>query len=312
MIEDHPRLSLATLPTPVTSLHRLATAAGVDQLLLKRDDLTGFGVAGNKARPLEYLLGQALASGATTLVGGGAPKSNFIAGLALAARVAGLDCELLVPRGDHGGESPTVELARACGARVHHVDGPREQLDDLIEARSAELTGLGRPAMGIPRGGSTAVGSLGFAHAAVELAEQVGDGALTIVLPTGSGGSLAGLSAGAALVGATWRLVGVSVSRPPESARAHIAELADGCAALLGIRSAAPFELLDGRGERPDEDREASVRMLASQGLLLDPVYGVRALPTALALAKDERVLLWHTGGLPSAFDLARTRGVPA
>ncbi len=313
VIDDHPRLLLATLPTPVTSLDQPAGRRGVGGLLVKRDDLTGFGVAGNKARPLEYLLGGALAAQAGVVVGGGAPKSNFIAGLALAARVAGLDCELLVPGGpggDQAGESPTVEFARACGARVRHVEGPREGLDDLILDRAAGLGRTGRPAVGVPRGGSTPVGALGFARAAVELAGQVGDDPLTVVVPSGSGGSMAGLSAGTALVGAPWRLVGVSVSRPPDEAQAQIAELARGCARLLGLATAAPFELVDARGERLDDDREASAWMLESHGLLLDPVYGVRALPVALGLAgAGQRVLLWYTGGLPSAFDLVRARG---
>ena len=101
-----PRLPLGTLPTPLVDAPRLRAELGCGPLWIKRDDLAGFGIAGNKTRPLEYLLGDALARGMDVLVTGGGPDSNFVAAAAMAARVAGIDCELVVWGGAVPGPDP--------------------------------------------------------------------------------------------------------------------------------------------------------------------------------------------------------------
>lgn len=110
-----PRVPLGTFPTPLTRARRLEAALGAERLLVKRDDLTGFGAAGNKTRPLEFLVGEALRRGAEVLVTGGGPGSNFCPAAALAARAAGLQCELVV-WGDPA--SANLALATAAGARL--------------------------------------------------------------------------------------------------------------------------------------------------------------------------------------------------
>ncbi len=195
------RFPLAVLPTPVHRLHRLEDALlGIGPLLIKRDDLVGFGVAGNKARPLEFLLGAARAADADVLVTGGGPGSNFCPAAALAARAAGLDCELILwGAADDLNRSPNVTLARAAGACIRPTgDTDRPAIDGLVEMRAAELRAAGRRPFPVPRGGSTALGAVGFATAVAELATQLDVPPALIVIAVGSGGSCAGLLAGLA------------------------------------------------------------------------------------------------------------------
>ncbi|QJY46119.1 1-aminocyclopropane-1-carboxylate deaminase/D-cysteine desulfhydrase [Pseudonocardia broussonetiae] len=301
-----PRFPLAVLPTPLVEAPRLSAALGCGPLLVKRDDLVGFGVAGNKARPLEHLVGAARLAGAQVLVTGGGPGSNFCAAAALAARVAGMRCEIVL-WGDPEG-APNVALARAAGACVRPTGrSDREEVDALAAERAAELTASGTPAVAVPRGGSTAVGALGFADAAAELAAQLaGRRPSAVVLPVGSGGSVAGLLAGMAECGLDVPVVGVSVSRPPESVRASVLALARECAALRGTVPPDPAQLrlVDARGPgfgrtTALEDERARLA-LHTEGWLLDTTYGAEAFSAAVDLLlahPPDPVLWWHTGG---------------
>jgi D-cysteine desulfhydrase len=313
---SHPRRPLAILPTPLQRLTGLEVALGCGPLYLKRDDLTGFGLAGNKARPLEFLLGAALADRADVLVTAGAPGSNFVGAAALAARVCGIDCEVLV-----SGSAPerlpvTLELARRAGATLRFTEAGREQLDDLVERHAGKLRGDGRRPYPVPRGGATAVGALGFAHAADELAAQLEAAHHTdaddvvVVLPTGSGASLAGFLAGRAARGATWRTYGVSVSRPAPQMSAQVLDLAARCAALTGAAAAGEkdLNLVDsvgpGFGRVTGTDLRNVMLALHSDGVLFDSTYGAKAITAVLGLLDAAPLVLWHTGGVPSALKL--------
>ncbi|MFC4947297.1 1-aminocyclopropane-1-carboxylate deaminase/D-cysteine desulfhydrase [Pseudonocardia sp. GCM10023141] len=298
-----PRFPLAQLPTPLHRAHRLEAALGVGPLLLKRDDLIGFGLAGNKTRPLEFLLGAARAEGADVFVTGGGPGSNFCPAAAMAARAAGLDCELVV-WGDPAG-APNLALAVAAGATLIPTgDTNREAVDVLVAERAATLRAAGRRPYAVPRGGSTALGAVGFAAAAVELAQQLDEEPALIVLAVGSGGSSAGLMAGLAAAGLDTPVLGVSVSRPPAEIAAHVQELAAGCAALLGTPAPRAPEIIDARGPgfgtATRRERERARLALHTEGLLLDETYGAEAFSAAVDQleAGSGPVLYWHTGGL--------------
>ena len=307
------RRPLGLLPTPLVAAERLRAALGCAPVWLKRDDLAGFGVAGNKTRALEYLLGDAVARGADVLVTGGGPDSNFVAAAAMAARVAGLDCELVI----WGSTAPTpnLALATAAGARIHPLgDDRRERVDVVVDEVAAGLRGAGRHPVAVPRGGATAVGAVGFAHAAAELVEQcataVGGPPALVALSVGSGGSVAGLLAGLAAAGADTRVLGVSVSRPPDEITGRVLDLARRCADLLGTPppGAERLEIVDGRGPgfgvASTADRAAARLVLRTEGLLLDDTYGAKACAVTLErLRAGARgpVVLWHTGGVVSA-----------
>lgn len=312
---DHPRLGLGVWPTPLLRARRLEARLGCGPLLVKRDDLSGFALAGNKARPLEYLLGAALTDGCNAVVVGGGAASNFCQAAAVAARAAGLDCHIVLPGSPPAPAAGSLAIALACGAQLTFSGGPREELDERILERAADLTVAGCSAVGLPRGGATALGSLGFVRAAQELSEQLaahGYDQARIVLAVGSGASVAGLLVGASMMASRWTITGVSVSRPLATLLPQLGTLVDGCAGLLGIPRPDLSALLlqqalgglhsDADVRRPHVDAAAALA-LESEGLVLDPDYTAPAFRIALRHLAEPGppVVFWHTGGLASA-----------
>jgi 1-aminocyclopropane-1-carboxylate deaminase/D-cysteine desulfhydrase-like pyridoxal-dependent ACC family enzyme len=225
--------------------------------------------------------------------------------------VVGLDCDVLYPGAEPGAPSPNVELARAAGARVvFDAAGSRDLLDEAVVEHAKGLRARGRRPYAVPRGGATATGVFGYVHAARELTEQCGSYELaprTVVVPTGSGGTQAGLVAGQVGCGRPWLLVGASVSRPAPSMADQVLRLSRAGAAALGLDepTAADVEVRDCRGAgfgvASAEDRVSSHLALVSEGLLLDDYYGAKAmtlLRTLLAGGSATPAVFWHTGGL--------------
>jgi D-cysteine desulfhydrase len=232
-----PRVRLATLPTPLVAAPRLARALRAGTLYIKRDDLTGFAIGGNKARPLEFLIAAAAADRADTLVTGGGPGSNFCAAVAAAALRAGLRCELVLAGQPPRLPGPALTLALSWGATVRWTGtAARESVDDELPRAAAALSSRGHRPYLIPRGGATGLGAIGYVLAAFELHEQLaalGVEAARVVVAVGSGGTLAGLVAGNVLLGRPWTLVGGSASRPAEDAAQRVLALAQECLRLL-------------------------------------------------------------------------------
>jgi len=316
------RVRLAALPTPLHGAPRLATALGTGPLYVKRDDLTGFAFAGNKARPLEFLLAAAAADGADTLVTGGAPGSNFCAAAAASAQRAGLRCELVIA-GRPGPPGPALTLALSWGATVRWTGvSQRESVDAGLPRAAAELTTRGRRPYLIPRGGATGLGAVGYALAALELRDQLaeqGVDSARVVVAVGSGGTIAGLVAGNVLLGRPFTLVGASVSRPADEAAGRVLALARECLCLLaqsglpGIRRDVPAQIgqddagpgdvvvVDARGPGhglpAPEASAAAEQAMRTEGLMMDPVYTAKALSLVPRYAGDGNVVFWHTGG---------------
>jgi 1-aminocyclopropane-1-carboxylate deaminase/D-cysteine desulfhydrase-like pyridoxal-dependent ACC family enzyme len=311
------RFPLAALPTPLTRARRLEARLGgtCPPILVKRDDLTGFAAAGHKARQLEFLVGGALAANCDVLVTGGGPSSNWSPAAAVAAAVAGLDCELVVFGSRPDRTHPNLAAALAGGAHLSFTGDPdRDHLEPAILERAAELRAAGRRPFPIPRGGATALGAVGMVLAAQELAQQLDGLALeaeAVVMATGSGGAYAGLAVGANLFGRGWKVVGASVSRPLDEASAQVRRLADASAALLGLAPPGPatLRLVDVRGPGfgvPSAEGEGGARVaFHSEGLLLDPVYTAKAFALLLELVDEAEgpLVFWHTGGLLAAAD---------
>jgi D-cysteine desulfhydrase len=308
-----PRTPLAVLPTPLVAAPRLAAALGTGRLLVKRDDLTGFAFGGNKARLLEFLVAAAVADGADTLLTGGAAGSNFCAATAAAARRAGLACELAIA-GRPGPPGPALALARSWGAAVRWTGVPdRDSVDAALPAAARELTAAGRRPYLIPRGGATGLGAVGYALAAAELRAQLDGDDVTVVVPTGSGGTLAGLVAGHVLLGRPWTLLGCSASRPPQAAQRQVLTLARECLRLLGadqgpgLDDVTDVTVVDARGPGhglPSPDGlVAAEQAMRTEGLMLDPVYTAKALAQA---PRSGTVVFWHTGGVLDAVAAAQ------
>jgi D-cysteine desulfhydrase len=314
------RYRLAALPTPLQRAGRLERALGSPPLYLKRDDLTGFALAGNKARQLELLVGEAAALGRDSLVTGGGPGSNFCQAAAAAARVAGLRCVLVLYGQEPSPPSTNLALARAFGAEVRFTGrSERESVDPALDDAAGELEAAGCRPYVVPRGGATAVGAAGYALAVAELASQLEAERVTpelLLVAAGSGGTQAGLVAGTLAGGHRWRVVGASVSRPVEECAARVLALAQGAAALLGLPrpEAAQVEAHDlrgpGYGIASAEGQRAAGLAAATEGLLLDPVFTAKALALLVRLVEEGvggPVVFWHTGGIPAA--LARLEG---
>jgi 1-aminocyclopropane-1-carboxylate deaminase/D-cysteine desulfhydrase-like pyridoxal-dependent ACC family enzyme len=321
---DHlERAELATLPTP---LERGPVLDGGPRLWMKRDDLTGLGGGGNKARKLEFLCGEAVAAGATALVTVGAAQSNHCRMTAAAGAKLGLEVHLVLA----GDASETLSgnqlLSRLFGAQLHHTGAEESHWGELEIAREAvtsDLVAAGLSPYSIPIGGSTAVGALGYAAGFVELIEQCAVTGLepsAIVFTSSSGGTHAGLLAGRAVIAAAGRavpeIIAVGVAKGVNLGLPDVAELANGALGLIGSSATvarADVEIDPGWiGEDyaiPTDAGDAAIRWAARQGgWLLDRVYSGKGLSGLLGMAAASRfshgddVVFVHTGGWPSLF----------
>ncbi|MBO0821614.1 MAG: pyridoxal-phosphate dependent enzyme, partial [Nocardiopsaceae bacterium] len=228
-----PRVDLVLGPTPLHPAPRLSAELGVP-VLLKRDDLTGAGLGGNKLRGLEFLIADALAAGCDSLVTGAGPQSNWTMLAALTALRHGLEPHV-VCYGDgksHDGSRAegNMRLHRWLGVDVRFTGSERrESVDAGIETVTAELRAAGRRPYPVPRGGATPLGSLGYVRASAEISDQfsrLDQPPAALWLATGSCGTQAGLAAGLAAAGAPCPVVGVTVSRPAAEARDRVSALA--------------------------------------------------------------------------------------
>jgi D-cysteine desulfhydrase len=316
-----PKLALAMRPTPLEALPRSSASLGVE-LWVKRDDLTGAPLSGNKVRKLEYLLADAEAQGADVILTCGGDQSNHCRATAIAARQRGLASVLLLRVVDPTRPPPTVAnllLDRMVGAEVRFISRAdyarrRELMAQAAEALRAE----GRRPYVIPEGGSNALGSLGYVDCVGEIASQLPapETPTTIVFAAGSGGTGAGLIAGVRSRGLPWRVVGVNVCDDRAYFVGAIGEIVDSLRQEPGL--AFPFqresieiqEGFVGRGyaqSRPEE-LTAMVALARSEGLLLDPVYTGKAWHGLVeTLRRDRaafgaRVVFLHSGGLFGLF----------
>jgi D-cysteine desulfhydrase family pyridoxal phosphate-dependent enzyme len=307
------RAELAILPTPVAPMDRLAAAVGSSaRLLVKRDDLTGLALGGNKARKLEYLGGEALARGCDTLVTGGGPQSNHARITAAAANRLGLECHLALagraPRRHDG----NMLLDDLLGATLHFT-GARDyyQIETSIEALSAQLTAEGRTPFAIPVGGASVTGVVAYALAIDELREQIEDPDW-IFVADGSGGTHAGLLAGLGASSKT-HVVGVDVGTRPDL-ESIVPRLAAEAARATDRDAPSSHVIIDhdhfgpGYGVLTDECAAAIRTVARTEGIFLDPVYSGKAMVALLAwlsdrrIQSDETVVFWHTGGAPALF----------
>ena len=307
------RAALGHFPTPLERMARLSKLLNGPELLVKRDDLTGLAFGGNKTRKLELLVGAAESSGARTLVTRGAVQSNHCRQTAAAAARLGLACILVL-----GGTAPRKALGNLfldelLGAELVWTEG--RDPDGVLEQTLRKAEEAGRNPYLIPYGGSSPLGASAYADALRELMEQ--DAGLDlIVLASSSGGTQAGLVAGARLHGFRGRILGISVEPRAEELRARVTELANAVLRLrgdAGVVSEDEVEVTDeflgaGYAAVGDLEREAIATFARTEGLLVDPVYTGRAAGGLLQLiragriGRARRIVFWHTGGTPALF----------
>jgi D-cysteine desulfhydrase family pyridoxal phosphate-dependent enzyme len=312
------RIGLAVLPTPLDDAPRLSEALGGPRIVVKRDDLTGLALGGNKARKLELLAAQARDANADILVTGGGLQSNHARMTAAAANRLGIDCHLVL-----AGPRPEVSagnllLDRLLGATLEFDASSRyELLEQAIIDAARRLEADGRRPFSIPIGGASVTGVVAYADAVDELRAQLdaaGGTALPdwIVVADGSGGTHAGIVAG--LGDSPVRVVGVDVGTRPDLDVA-VPRLAIAAAELSGRPRPSVAVVVDhdhfgsGYGALSPAGKEAITLAARTEALVLDPVYTSKAMAALITWIRDGRigerdtVVFWHTGGSPALFD---------
>ncbi len=308
-----PRLKFAHLPTPIEPLPRLENFLGGPRLLVKRDDQTGLAFGGNKTRKLEFLVAEAQAQGADTLISAGALQSNHCRQTAAAAAKFGFHCILVLVGQSPVRTSANLLLDQLFGAEIVWTEKSRR--DAVLQETFEKTAAQGKKPYLVPYGGSSPTGALGYAFAMEEFVGQKVR-ADWIVFASSSGGTQAGLVLGGRVFGYKGKLLGISIDEPQRILQEHVAKLASETSERLGPRiEFASNEVLvndeyaaPGYGVLTGAERAAISLFAKYEGLLLDPVYTGRAAAGLIDLIrkgffkKDETVLFWHTGGGPALF----------
>ena len=309
--------------TPIEKLDRLSQALGGPDIYIKRDDLLGLAGGGNKTRKLEFLVADALAQGATTLITCGAVQSNHCR-LTLAAAVKeGLKCRLVLEERVAGSYDPDASgnnfLYQLLGVEALTVVPAGVDLAAAMGAVADQVRAAGGKPYLIPGGGSNPIGALGYVACAEEILAQTFDMGLRldhIVCASGSTGTHAGLICGLVGNNSHIPLTGINVRRTREEQEPNGHKLAQETAAMLGIPGGIPRDAITALGDwvgpgysLPTPEMVEAVQMLARvEGILLDPVYTGKTMAGLIALIrqgrfkKGEHVLFVHTGGAPALY----------
>lgn len=307
---ERSRVPLFAGPTPVEEMPRLRAALRAQpKLLVKRDDAISFGFGGNKVRKLEYVLAQAKAYDADTVVTVGGVQSNHARATAAAAAKLGLRCVLII--NGSAQERPTANalLDRLLGAEVEYIPSRNERAE-ASERVMTRLREQGRRPYFLPLGASTPTGAFGFVTAVGEL---VGQGIVpdVIVHASSSGGTQAGLVAGTMLYGINTRVIGVSADDPADAVASTVRRIVrgiDGLESFDGAIEVDDTRVGGGYGVPTDASREAQELAAKTEALFVDHTYTAKAFGAMIAYLRagrfdtDETVLFWHTGGQVGLF----------
>ncbi len=314
------RESLGFFPTPLIELTRLSKELDGPKIFMKRDDNTGLALGGNKTRKLEFIIGDALAKGADTIITAGAAQSNHCRQTAAAAASLGLECHLVL-----GGEEPeqvsgNLLLDKIFGCHIHWagVNRKGEDIPKIVE----QLSKAGKNVYVVPYGGSSELGALAFVEAFKELESQresINETFTHIVFASSSGGTQAGLMLGNRMFNSPYQIVGINIDKGETDKvpfDQYTISLANSTAKFIN----ADYEFSEsdlilnsdyvgeGYGVVGALENEAIELTAQTEGILLDPVYTGRAMGGLIdmirtgKIKKTDRVLFWHTGGAPALF----------
>ena len=320
-----PRTQLCSGVTALEAMPNLSAHCGGAQLFVKRDDCTGLAFGGNKARQLEFYLGEARAQNADTIVITSAVQSNFARMAAAGARKLGMSCHIQqeerVSTDDPSyRNSGNVLIDRLLGATLHsYPDGEDESgADQQLEVIAAELRAAGQRPYIIPLGpGHPPLGALGYVVAAMELQTQIEERKLSIdeiFVGSGSGATQAGLLFGLRALGSGIPVTGVCVRRSAALQQVRIKDTCERLATLLNVSSTVSdndINLIDdflapGYGIPGDATLSAIVLGARTEALMVDPVYTGKVLAAVIREARnaDKRstFVFVHTGGTPALF----------
>jgi len=318
------KFQLLDSDTVIQPLNKLNKELHGVEVYVKRDDLMGIGLGGNKLRKLEYLIGDAIQKGSDVLITSGGVQSNHARLTAVAASYASLEYELVlsqpVPKDDNTYmENGNILLEKILDAKVHLLErGANTQ--QFIDQRVQELERLGKKAYTVPMGGSSAVGCLGYAACFQEIINYSKEADIhfdTIVIPNGSGGTHAGLLAGMKASGIqNMHIKSYTVLAPLETAIDVTYDKAKAALRLIDEDLSISKEEVDinadylgtGYGVPTDEMIKAVKLLARTEGIFLDPVYSGKAFAGLLSdihagkFENGSKILFVLTGGLPGLF----------
>ena len=305
------KLSLGIFPTPVQYLENLSKILNI-HLSIKRDDMTGVALGGNKVRKLEYLLYDAKQKGAEIVFTTGGAQSNHAMLTAACAKKIGLTPILILKKKGVTDPKGNQLLESLMGTDVRFMD--INSYDDIYEEMDRVGKASGKPYYKIPCGGSNALGTIGYVECVKEMRDQ-GYSFDRIICAEGSGGTMAGLALGAKLFMPSCRVTGMMVDTDPfDEITVRLMKEAAGILKADIEISRSDFDLIDMCGPGyaiPSQEGNAAVALMAEkEGLFLDPVYTGKAFAGVIKLAnegafkKDEKVLFLHSGGAGGLFAL--------
>jgi L-cysteate sulfo-lyase len=318
-----PRVRLFPTPTPLERLTNLSRHLGGPEIWIKRDDCTVVATGGNKVRKLEWLIGEALAQGATHVVTQGAVQSNHVRQTAAVAARFGLKCTALLEHRIETNDrdylnSGNILLDKLFGCAIEYRPAGLD-MNAEAEAKGAALREAGESVYVIPGGGSNVTGALGYVSCAQELMQQADEMGLVfdrLVTATGSAGTQAGLVVGLHGTNAGVPVLGIGVRLPKDRQEANVHRLAEATAAHVGLAGGIPRSAVVANCDYvgpgyglPTKAMGEAVQMLARlEGVLLDPVYSGKGMAGMIDLirkgviGKSERVVFLHTGGAVGLF----------
>jgi len=326
------RLPLAELPTPLHRLDRLARRLQVDEIYIKRDDLLGRLLGGNKLRKLEYIIPLAQKAGADTLITTGSFESNHACLTTLVARMLGMHAAVvLMGPNTHKTATFNEKIQQHLGVDIHSVEyiegdsHSRETLSDRVTRCVDELTenlkSKGKTPFLVPPAGCCLEGTFAFALAFDELHQQMtrlGLDSYHIIVPVGTGSTYAGLWCGARHAGADVNIFGVSIARPNPRCTNETIIAADRLCRLFDLKPSQPTDMNitdefigTGYAQPTDAAQRAMALLLETEGLLLDHIYTGKAMAGLISMLRQKQIdrrplVFWHTGGLPGAIDYLR------
>ncbi|MBM7606320.1 D-cysteine desulfhydrase [Metabacillus crassostreae] len=319
-----PRRRYTTAPTPIEKLDHLSEALGGPTIYVKRDDLLGLTAGGNKTRKLEFIIADALAKGADTLITCGGIQSNHCRLTLAAAIKEKMKCilvleENLVKSSTESDFNGNYFLYHILGAENIKVVSNGTNLMEEMQHIAKEVEASGRKPYIIPVGGSTPIGATGYAACANELLAQTFEQGInlnSVVCVSGSGGMHAGLVAGLYGTQSNIPVVGINVSRGKAEQEEKVYQLVKETSAHLGIQhpiaadEVSCFDEYVGEGYAiPTTEMVEAIQLFAkTEGLLLDPVYTGKAAAGLIDLIrksyfkKGENILFVHSGGAPGLY----------
>lgn len=313
------RVKLGFFPTPLVELKRLSGYLNGPQIYIKRDDLTGLALGGNKTRKLEFLIADALNNGCDCVITGGAEQSNHCRQTAAAAAICGLECHLVLGGNEPDEAKGNYLIDKLIGAKIHWTGEFRkgEKIPEIAEL----LRSQGRKPYLIPYGGSNPIGVYGFIEAMNELKHQMTEMNINfdhIVFASSSGGTHSGIVLGNEIYNLGAIIIGINIDKAEDEG-----PYIDRLLYLLNLTSEfcgynktySRDEIIlrneflgEGYGIVGDIEKNAIKLLAGQEGILVDPVYTGRALGGLIDMiekkefSRTEKILFWHSGGTPALF----------